>query len=117
MGVCAGRKEHLEHEMMNFYERNHEKLPLKASSTPKCSHQFKLPLQNHLIPISTALSLSGRMLLCGSDDNNIHIWDTMTAQHNSTLGGHDNRVTSICMAPNGMALVSSSWDQAVRVWV
>ncbi|XP_070489932.1 guanine nucleotide-binding protein subunit beta-2 [Chironomus tepperi] len=66
---------------------------------------------------SCALSLSGRMLLCGSDDNNIHVWDTMTAQHNSSLGGHDNRVTSICMAPNGMALASSSWDQAVRVWV
>jgi len=81
------------------------------------SIHFQCSLQKLLTVHSTALSLSGRMLLCGSDDNNIHVWDTMTTQHNSQLGGHDNRVTSICMAPNGMALVSSSWDQAVRVWV
>jgi guanine nucleotide-binding protein subunit beta len=57
------------------------------------------------------------MLLCGSDDNNIHVWDTTKLQYNGSLGGHENRVTSICMAPNGMALASASWDQYVRVWV
>ncbi|XP_058061008.1 guanine nucleotide-binding protein subunit beta-2 [Anopheles bellator] len=66
---------------------------------------------------SCALSLSGRYILCGSDDNNIHIWDTMKGQHNGTLSGHENRITSISMAPNGMALASCSWDQHVRVWV
>jgi WD40 repeat protein len=64
-----------------------------------------------------ALSMSGRFILCGSDDNNIHIWDTMKVQHNGVLGGHDNRVTSLSVAPNGMALASCSWDQYVRVWV
>lgn len=34
----------------------------------------------------------------------------------ASLSGHDNRVTSICMAPNGMALTSCSWDQYARVW-
>lgn len=55
--------------------------------------------------------------MCGSDDNNIHVWDTMKVQHNGVLGGHENRVTSLCLAPNGMALASCSWDQYVRVWV
>lgn len=32
------------------------------------------------------------------------------------LNGHENRVTSVTMAPNGIALVSCSWDQYVRVW-
>ncbi|XP_049284941.1 guanine nucleotide-binding protein subunit beta-2 [Anopheles funestus] len=66
---------------------------------------------------SCALSLSGRYILCGSDDNNIHIWDSMKGQHNGTLSGHENRITSISMAPNGMALASCSWDQHVRIWV
>ncbi|XP_033224287.1 guanine nucleotide-binding protein subunit beta-2 [Belonocnema kinseyi] len=66
---------------------------------------------------SCALSLSGRFIFCGSDDNSIHIWDTLKAQHNGMLNGHENRVTSICMSPNGMALASCSWDQHVRVWV
>nr|CAH7768133.1 unnamed protein product [Callosobruchus chinensis] len=31
---------------------------------------------------SCGLSLSGRILLCGSDDNNVHMWDTLKVQHN-----------------------------------
>lgn len=33
-----------------------------------------------------------------------------------SLNGHENRVTSITIAPSGLALVSASWDQYVRVW-
>lgn len=66
---------------------------------------------------SCALSLSGRYIFCGSDDNNIHVWDTLKTTHNGVMGGHENRVTSISVTPNGMALASCSWDQLVRVWV
>lgn len=66
---------------------------------------------------SCAVSLSGRLVLCGSDDNNVHIWDALKVQHNGILAGHENRITSISMAPNGMALASASWDQYIRVWV
>lgn len=31
---------------------------------------------------SCGLSLSGRFIFCGSDDNSIHIWDTLKNQHN-----------------------------------
>ncbi|XP_050309270.1 guanine nucleotide-binding protein subunit beta-2 [Anthonomus grandis grandis] len=65
---------------------------------------------------SCALSLSGRILLCGSDDNNVHMWDTLKTTHNGVLAGHENRITSVSMAANGIALSSCSWDQAVRVW-
>ncbi|XP_044736202.1 guanine nucleotide-binding protein subunit beta-2 [Chrysoperla carnea] len=66
---------------------------------------------------SCALSLSGRHLFCGSDDNHVHIWDTLKTTHTGTLSGHENRVTSVAMSPNGMALASCSWDNNVRVWV
>nr|CAI5837068.1 unnamed protein product [Callosobruchus analis] len=65
---------------------------------------------------SCGLSLSGRILLCGSDDNNVHMWDTLKVQHNGTLAGHENRVTSLSVASNGVAIASCSWDNAVRVW-
>ncbi|XP_044266157.1 guanine nucleotide-binding protein subunit beta-2 isoform X1 [Tribolium madens] len=65
---------------------------------------------------SCGLSVSGRILFCGSDDNNVHMWDTLKNQHNGTLSGHENRVTSLSVAPNGIAVVTSSWDQHVRVW-
>lgn len=31
---------------------------------------------------SCGLSLSGRILFCGSDDNSVHMWDTLKNQHN-----------------------------------
>lgn len=65
---------------------------------------------------SCALSSSGRFIMCGSDDNSVHIWDTLKVQHNGQLNGHENRITSISMSPNGMALCSASWDNNVRVW-
>lgn len=33
------------------------------------------------------------------------------------LSGHENRVTSLSVTNNGMAVASCSWDQNVRVWV
>uniref|UniRef100_A0A1L8DGQ6 Putative transcription initiation factor tfiid n=1 Tax=Nyssomyia neivai TaxID=330878 RepID=A0A1L8DGQ6_9DIPT len=66
---------------------------------------------------SCALSLSGRYILCGSDDNNVHYWDSLKGNHLGTLPGHENRITSISMSPNGMALASCSWDNNVRIWV
>lgn len=66
---------------------------------------------------SCGLSLSGRFILCGSDDSQVHIWDTLKNQHNGCLAGHDNRITSLSVCGNGMAIVTASWDQYCRVWI
>uniref|UniRef100_A0A0K8SDK6 Uncharacterized protein n=3 Tax=Lygus hesperus TaxID=30085 RepID=A0A0K8SDK6_LYGHE len=65
---------------------------------------------------SCGLSLSGRFIFCGSDDNNVHIWDTLKCAHNGTLQGHENRITSLSVAPNGLGISTCSWDNNVRVW-
>ncbi|KAG8180908.1 hypothetical protein JTE90_020137 [Oedothorax gibbosus] len=65
---------------------------------------------------SCGLSTSGRVILCGSDDSAVHSWDTLKAKHNGCLTGHENRVTSLSMPDNGMAMVTGSWDSSVRVW-
>ncbi|KAF6208242.1 hypothetical protein GE061_016694 [Apolygus lucorum] len=65
---------------------------------------------------SCGLSLSGRFIFCGSDDNNVHIWDTLKCAHNGTLQGHENRITSLCVAPSGLGISTCSWDNHVRVW-
>ncbi|KAB7501042.1 Guanine nucleotide-binding protein subunit beta-2 [Armadillidium nasatum] len=65
---------------------------------------------------SCGLSKSGRYLMCGSDDNQIHFWDTLKTNHCGTLQGHDNRITSLTVADDGIAIATSSWDTHVRVW-
>ncbi|CAK9803300.1 Guanine nucleotide-binding protein subunit beta-2 [Anthophora quadrimaculata] len=57
---------------------------------------------------SCGLSFSGRFIFCGSDDNSIHIWDTLKNQYNGALTGHENRVTSLSVAGNGMAVATCS---------
>lgn len=32
------------------------------------------------------------------------------------LTGHENRITSLSVAENGLAVATCSWDQNVRVW-
>lgn len=118
-------------------------------------HQIQIAVLHHAVWISIdnfktfdlrfdfaftlALSLSGRYLFCGSDDNSVHTWDTLKTTYTGkyvdcsyfwcdlfnkmflidllgSLNGHENRVTSVTIAPSGFALVSCSWDQYVRVW-
>ncbi|XP_030761140.1 guanine nucleotide-binding protein subunit beta-2 isoform X1 [Sitophilus oryzae] len=76
--------------------------------------QYKPPANSGFT--SCGLSLSGRILFCGSDDNNVHMWDTLKTTHNGMLSGHENRVTSLSVAANGLAISTCSWDQNVRVW-
>ncbi|XP_037719256.1 guanine nucleotide-binding protein subunit beta-2 [Drosophila subpulchrella] len=66
---------------------------------------------------SCALSTSGRYLMCGGIEGNVHSWDTMKQRHTGTLSGHENRITCISLCPNGMCLASTSWDQQVRLWL
>jgi len=76
--------------------------------------QYKPPSPNSSFT-SVGVSLSGRILLASSDDSSIHMWD-VTGTHVGSLGGHENRITQISVAPAGFAIASASWDQTVRVW-
>ncbi|OQR71090.1 guanine nucleotide-binding protein subunit beta-2-like [Tropilaelaps mercedesae] len=65
-----------------------------------------------------ANSKSGRLLLAGADDDTVHIWDivggsTPEESHLGNLWGHDGRISSMSMAPNGMAAVTASWDSSM----
>ncbi|XP_042146203.1 guanine nucleotide-binding protein G(I)/G(S)/G(T) subunit beta-1 [Ixodes scapularis] len=62
------------------------------------------------------LSLSGRLLMAGSDDQDVHVWDTLSTRRIGTLTGHENKVTALTISPDGVVVVTGSWDSSVRVW-
>ncbi|XP_015790193.1 guanine nucleotide-binding protein subunit beta-2 [Tetranychus urticae] len=66
---------------------------------------------------SCVLSLSGRIMLAGSDDTSIHMWDILKSKYAGNLTGHESRVSTISLTPDGMALASGSWDTSIKVWV
>lgn len=57
----------------------------------------------------------GRLLLTGYNDYTINIWDTLKCVRVSLLFGHENRVSSVRVSPDGTAFASGSWDATLRV--
>ncbi|CAO3622743.1 unnamed protein product [Cunninghamella blakesleeana] len=65
---------------------------------------------------SIDFSVSGRLLFGGYDDCNCHIWDTLKGERLGTLSAHENRVSCLGIATDGMALCTGSWDTTLKVW-
>lgn len=67
---------------------------------------------------SVAASRSGRFLFAGYDDYNCLGWDLLGSPTKNVfqLQGHDNRVSTVGVAPNGEALCTGSWDQQLKIW-
>jgi len=65
---------------------------------------------------SVDYSLSGRYLFAGYDDFNCYVWDTLRGSQVGCLAGHDNRVSCLGVAHDGMALCTGSWDSFLKLW-
>jgi len=65
---------------------------------------------------SVAHSSSGRFLFAGYDDFNCYVWDTLHGKQVGCLAGHDNRVSCLGVANDGMALCTGSWDSFLKLW-
>jgi len=65
---------------------------------------------------SVAFSKSGRRLFSGYDDNSCFVWNTLNGESVGQLKQHENRVSSVCVSPDGKALCTASWDTLLRIW-
>ncbi|KAJ5544597.1 hypothetical protein N7461_006901 [Penicillium sp. DV-2018c] len=64
--------------------------------------------------VVTCLQFDADKVLTGSDDTNIHVYDTRTGALQATLAGHEGGVWAL--EYYGNTLVSGSTDRSVRVW-
>uniref|UniRef100_A0A663EDM8 G protein subunit beta 5 n=2 Tax=Telluraves TaxID=3073808 RepID=A0A663EDM8_AQUCH len=65
---------------------------------------------------SVDFSLSGRLLFAGYNDYTINVWDVLKGSRVSILFGHENRVSTLRVSPDGTAFCSGSWDHTLRIW-
>ncbi|MCB8762421.1 hypothetical protein L2E68_19215 [Planktothrix agardhii 1029] len=65
---------------------------------------------------SVAISPDGQILVSGSDDKTITIWDLSTGQELRTLTGHSESVNSVAISPDGQTLLSGSRDNTIKIW-
>lgn len=45
----------------------------------------------------------------------MNVWDTLKGSRVATLYGHENRVSSLKLSPDGTAIGTGSWDTTIRV--
>src|SRR5262249_44882774 len=65
---------------------------------------------------SIGFSTKGRLLLSGSDDNSIRIWDVASGKNVNPLRGHNRAVRAAAFSPDSDWVLSGSEDQTVRRW-
>lgn len=62
------------------------------------------------------VSSDGRLLLSGSQDNTLRLWDFTTGGVIQTFRGHDSWIRGIAFGRDGRTLVSASQDATIRTW-
>lgn len=63
-----------------------------------------------------ALSADGRMMATGEGNGMIKLSDVRSLEHEATLLGHSEKVTSLALSEDGTTLASTSLDRTVRLW-
>lgn len=56
------------------------------------------------------------MIISGSWDNTIKIWNFETGSEIATLSSHSDPVTSVVLSPDDKYIVSSSEDRSIKIW-
>ncbi|MCT7966792.1 serine/threonine protein kinase [Laspinema sp. D1] len=65
---------------------------------------------------SIALSPDSRLLVSGSVDKTVKLWDLESGQVRQSLSGHSNEIWSVTFSPDGSKVASSSGDGTIKVW-
>ncbi|MBN1564495.1 MAG: protein kinase [Anaerolineae bacterium] len=65
---------------------------------------------------SGVFSTDGALILSGSRDNTLKLWDAATGEELHTFTGHEDWVNRVDLSPDGTLAISGSADATVRLW-
>lgn len=111
--VVSGAGDRLSHLNLSF-----EAQPQPPVSTPEPESQW-VRRQTFTHPgglTAIAFTPNGRLLITGSNDSTIRLWDISSELCVHMLTDHRAAISSLAVSPDGRILASSSWDQSLRLW-
>lgn len=65
---------------------------------------------------AVAISSNGQLLVSGSEDNTIKLWNLHTQECLATLEGHEAEVKAVAISPDAQLLISGSADHTIKLW-
>jgi len=87
------------------------------STTRNLEQQIQLGkskvLEGHTKCINS-VCVKDNLIIGGSEDNTIRIWDINSGICLKVLEGHTHYVNSVCVKDN--LIISCSWDNTIRIW-
>jgi WD40 repeat protein len=65
---------------------------------------------------NTTWNEDGSLVAVGAHDSRVHVWDTATGLKWAECNGHDSRPAAQEFLPGSGLLLTSSWDNTMRIW-
>ncbi len=92
-------------------------LNLLTATQPTITLKRVRQLQGHTAPVEAiAIGPNGYILVSGSADHTIRLWNLNTGQVLHRFLGHQASVQTVAISPNGRRFVSGSLDRTILAW-
>jgi WD40 repeat protein len=79
--------------------------------------QPRFTLKGHTSDVtSVAYSPNGKLIVSGSFDKTLKVWDAATGNEILFFSGHAGEVTSVAFSPDSKRIISGGRDATVKVW-
>ena len=102
--ICEQSRPH----QQNWLRMIQDPRPESHSSTPSVGH--------HGVIKAIAITSDDQLIVSGSTDKTIKVWEMGSGQLLHSLEGHINSINALAITPDSKRLVSGSSDNTIKVW-